>query len=448
LNLLDLTPPHSIEAEQGVIGGLMLDNLAFECIADILDPDDFFRREHRQIFLAIQALSLANKPFDVVTVSENLNNVDEAGGLGYLAELAKNTPSVANILAYAEIVRERAHLRQLISFGYACSRSAGQAQAKSAQVQEDVERQLFNLGQGKAPHTFVNAGETLMKVIEQIDFNFTHGNGVTGLSTGLVDLDRKTGGFQDADLVIVAARPSMGKTSFALNVVNTALQHDPHGCVQIYSLEMPAQALMYRLLGIIGEIDVANLMRGQLADDDWPKLTEAVARITGYGDRLVIDDSAHLTPQALRARVRRATRRYGKPRLIVVDHLQLMQCPGKENRNLEIGAVSASLKALAKEFDCPVLALSQLNRSLENRPDKRPNNGDLRESGALEQDADVTLFIYRDEVYRSDSPEQGVAELIIGKHRNGPTGIVKTAFIPHHTRFADLGSCGLTQVSE
>ena len=438
MNLFDLMPPHSLEAEQGVLGGLMLDNEAWELIADTLGPENFFKREHRLIYQAIEALAATNTPFDVVTVSESLEAIDEVGGLAYLGELAKNTPSVANIGAYAEIVRERAHLRQLIMLGHECSRSASTPQAKSVEVQESIEQKLFALGQGRTPNSFIDVNDALMKVLEQVDFNFNHGNGVTGVPSGLADLDQKTGGFQPSDLIILAARPSMGKTSLALNCVDTVLQKNPTNTVQIYSLEMPAQALMFRMLAILGQLDLANLMRGQLDDEDWPKLTAAVARINGYGERLVVDDSSGLTPALLRARVRRAARRYGKPSLIMVDYLQLMQCPGKENRNLEIAAISAGLKAVAKEFDCPVVALSQLNRSLENRPNKRPHNGDLRESGALEQDADLTLFIYRDEVYHPDSSDQGIAELIIGKHRNGPTGVVRTAFIPAHTRFADL----------
>jgi replicative DNA helicase len=438
MNLTDLVPPHSVEAEQGVLGGLMLDNSAWDLIADVLTAQDFFKREHRLIFQAIQTLAAANQGFDVVTVADSMAEVAEAGGLGYLSELAKNTPSVANLAVYAGIVRERSHLRQLILLGHECSRSATTAQAKSIEVQEEFEQKLFALGQGHAPNSFIDVNETLMKVLEQVDFNFNHGNGVTGVPSGLVDLDQKTGGFQDADLVIVAARPSMGKTSFALNIVDAVLAQNSAHSVQIYSLEMPAQALIYRMIAILGQIDVARLMRGQLEDEDWAKLTAGVARINQYGERLVVDDSAGLTPTALRARVRRAARRYGKPRLIMVDYLQLMQCPGKENRNLEIGAISAGLKAVAKEFNCPVIALSQLNRSLENRPNKRPHNGDLRESGALEQDADLTLFIYRDEVYHPDSEDQGIAELIIGKHRNGPVGVVRTAFIAAQTRFVNL----------
>lgn len=438
MNVLDLLPPHSIEAEQGVLGGLMLDNHAWELIADSLSPEDFFKREHRLIYQAIESLAATNLPFDVVTVSEALEDAQEAGGLAYLGELAKNTPSVANIAAYAGIVRERAHLRELIRLGHECSRSASEPRANSEEVQERFEQRLFALGEGRSPDAFIDIKDALMKVVEQVDFHFNHGDGVTGVPSGLRDLDEKTGGFQDADLIIVAARPSMGKTSLALNIVDAVLQQDPGNTVQIYSLEMPAQALMYRMLAILGQLDVAKLTRGQLEDEDWAKFTAAAARINGYAERLIIDDSAGLTPTALRARARRAARRFGKPRLIMVDYLQLMQCPGHENRNLEVAAISASLKALAKEFGCPVIALSQLNRGLENRANKRPHNGDLRESGALEQDADLTLFIYREEVYHPETMDRGIAELIIGKHRNGPTGTVRAGFVPAHTRFVNL----------
>jgi replicative DNA helicase len=433
-----ITPPHSIEAEQGVLGGLMLDNSTWDLIADDLAMEDFYTSAHRLIFQSIQSLATTNAPFDVITIAESLASADGVGGLAYLSELAKNTPSVANIEAYARIVRERSHLRQLITLGYECSRSASAEKAQSQEVQEEVEQKLFALGQGKTPNSFVDVKFALMNVLDQVDYHFNHASGITGVPSGLIDLDEKTGGFQDADLIIVAARPSMGKTSLALSLVDTVLGQDTGSSVQIYSLEMPANALMYRLLAILGQMDVARLMRGQLDDDDWARLSMAVAKINQYGERLVIDDSSGLSPTALRARARRAARRFGKPRLILVDYLQLMQCPGKENRNLEIAAISSGLKALAKEFSCPVIALSQLNRSLENRPNKRPHNGDLRESGALEQDADLTLFIYRDEVYNADTQDKGIAELIIGKHRNGPTGVVRTAFIPNQTRFANL----------
>ncbi|MDB6050195.1 MAG: dnaB 2 [Pseudomonas sp.] len=279
MNLFDLMPPHSVEAEQSVLGGLMLDNEAWELVAGIIGAEDFFKHEHRLIFKAIEKLAEATTPFDVVTVSESLAKMEEAGGLAYLAELAKNVPSVANISAYAEIVRERAHLRQLIMLGHECTRNASSTQAKSLEVQESFEQKLFALGQGRAPNSFVDVNDALMKVLEQVDFNFNYGNGVTGVPSGLEDLDQKTGGFQDADLVIVAARPSMGKTSLALNFVDAVLQKYPTESVQIYSLEMPAQALMYRMLAILGQLDLANLMRGQLEDGDWSRLTAAVARI-------------------------------------------------------------------------------------------------------------------------------------------------------------------------
>ncbi|WP_201491972.1 replicative DNA helicase [Pseudomonas paracarnis] len=438
MSLLDLVPPHSIEAEQGVIGGLMLDNSAWDLIADTLSAEDFFRRDHRLIYQAIKNLALRSSPIDVVTVLESLDEPDEVGGVSYLGELAKNTPSVANISTYAAIVRERSNLRRLVMLGYECSREASSNQAKSEEVQDLIEQKLFLLGQDKARRDFVDVKQTLMEVVERIDYHFNEGDSITGVPSGLGAMDQVTGGFQDADLIVIAARPSMGKTSLALSAVDAALQQKPTNTVQIYSLEMPAHALMFRLIAILGQLNLASLMRGQLRDEDWPKVIAAVGRINEYGDRLIIDDTASLTPSALRSKVRRAARRAGMPRLIMVDYLQLMRLEGKENRNLEIAGITASLKALAKEFNCPVIALSQLNRSVEQRADKRPFNGDLRESGAIEQDGDVIMFIYRDEVYHPESTDAGVAEIIFGKHRNGPTGTVRVAFIPEQTRFANL----------
>lgn len=438
MSLLDLVPPHSVEAEQGVIGGLMLDNSTWDLIANVLSSDDFFRRDHRLIYQAIEQLASRSSPIDVVTVLESLEDPDEVGGLSYLAELAKNTPSVANISTYAAIVRERSHLRRLVMLGYECSREASTNQAKSSEVQDLIEQKLFLLGQDRSRSDFVDVKQTLMEVVERIDYHFNEGDSITGIPSGLDAMDQVTGGFQDADLIVIAARPSMGKTSLALSVVVAALQQKPTNTVQIYSQEMPAHALMFRLIAILGELNLANLMRGQLRDEDWPKVIAAVGRINDYGERLIIDDTASLTPSALRSKVRRAARRTGMPRLIMVDYLQLMRLDGKENRNLEIAGITAALKALAKEFNCPVIALSQLNRSVEQRVDKRPFNGDLRESGAIEQDADVIMFIYRDEVYRPESTDSGGAEIIFGKHRNGPTGTVRVAFVPDQTRFATL----------
>lgn len=440
MNHLDLSPPHSIEAEHGVLGGLMLDNNTWDLLADQLVAEDFFRHDHRLIFRTIASLAEKAMPFDLVTVSQSMEDLEEAGGLPYLAELCKNTPSVANIEHYAGIVRNRAHLRRLMSLGYQCSREASDHQADANTVQELVEQQLFALGQDRTVSEFVDISQCLMGVVNKIDEHFNGNVSVTGVASGLQDLDLLTAGFQPADLVILGARPSMGKTSLALNFVDTALQSKPVETVQVYSLEMPAEALLYRLMAILGHLDLGKLLKGQLDDEDWPKLTAAVARINSYGERLVIDESAGLTPAAIRAKARRAARRFGKPSLIMVDYLQLMNCPGQENRANEISEISRSLKALAKEMNCPVVALSQLNRALEQRQNKRPINADLRDSGAIEQDADIIMFVYRDEVYHPETEFKGIAEIILGKHRNGPTGTVRTAFIPHQTRFANLSA--------
>jgi replicative DNA helicase len=433
---IDLTPPHSVDAEQGVLGGLMLDNSTWDDIADTLAADDFYIREHRLIFKAIADLAKEGTPFDVVTLSEKSVDVQQEVGLAYLGELAMNTPSVANILAYAKIVRERSHLRNLVTLGYECSRQSSAPGAVATDVQESVERQLFALGQNRLT-AFTDMGQMLSAVVDKIDHRFNSGEDITGVTTDLSDLDELLGGLQPKDFVIVAARPSMGKTAFALKLVNAALASTSKSA-QVFSLEMPAEQLVFRFLAFLGRIDLSLLTRGRLQDDDWPKLTAAVAALHSYGDRLVIDDTPQLTPTELRARSRRAARKFGDPALIMVDYLQLMQSSGKENRNLEIADISASLKALAKEMDCPVVALSQLNRSLEQRANKRPLNADLRESGALEQDADVIMFIYRDEVYHPDSEDAGIAEIIIGKQRNGPLGTVRTAFLAAETRFENL----------
>jgi len=440
MNHLDLSPPHSLEAEQGVLGGLLLDNNAWDLVADKLEYSDFFRHDHRLLFGTIASLADKAIPFDIVTIHDALENPEEAGGLAYLAELAKNTPSVANIEHYAFIVRNRSQLRQLMTLGYQCSREATDPQADATEVQESIEQQLFALGEGRSASEFVNINKCLTAVVEQIDEHFNGDVVVTGVPSGLDDLDEMTSGFQEADLIILGARPSMGKTSLALNFVDTALQAKPDRTVQVFSMEMPAKALIYRMMAILGHLDLGKLLKGKLDDEDWPKLTAAVSRINSYGERLVIDDSSGLTPGSIRAKSRRAARRFGHPSMILIDYLQLMRCPGQENKANEISAISQALKALAKEMSCPVIALSQLNRELERRPNKRPNNADLRDSGAIEQDADLILFVYRDEKYHPETEHKGIAEIIIGKARNGPTGTVRTAFIPHQTRFANLSA--------
>lgn len=440
MTLTEFTPPHSVEAEQAILGGLMLDNESWDLIADVIKAEDFFRRDHKVIFQSIEGLARNNSPFDVVTVSNSMEDIDEVGGLGYLADLARNTPSVANIKAYAVIVRDRAHRRRLMTLGHQMTREAAVELANAHEVQESIEQRLFAMGENHQKAEFIDVVSTLEKIVDQIDERFNSGNPIRGLPTGLNDFDKLTGGLQDADLIILAARPSMGKTSLALNFVDAALQKFPDRSVQIYSLEMPADALLYRLIAVLGRLDLSKLMSGQLDDEDWPKLSYALNRIQSYGTRLVIDDTSGLSPTDLRARSRRGARKFGKPSLIMLDYLQLMQCPGSENRVNEISEISRSLKALAKEMACPVVALSQLNRSLEHRPNKRPVNADLRESGALEQDADLIVFVYRDEYYHPETEHKGIAELILGKHRNGPTGIVRTAFIASQTRFENLSA--------
>lgn len=435
---LNLTPPHSIEAEQGVLGGLMLDNEAWDLIGDQLQADDFFRAEHKLIFTAIQELSAKNSPFDVVTISEAMAVPEEVGGLSYLAELAKNTPSVANIRSYAEIVINRAHLRRIMSLCFQGTRDAAELAADAAEVQDTLEQKLFKLGEGRVVSEFADMNQALLTVVDKIDANFNGHVTVTGVPTGITDLDEMTRGLQPADLIIVGARPSMGKTSFCLSIVDAALTSKPDEIVLVFSMEMPTEALIYRMLAILGHIDLGRLLSGQLQDEDWPKLSAAVHRMNAYGNRLVIDDSANLTPAAMRTKVRRASRRFGKPCLIMADYLQLMRCPGQENRANEISEISRSLKGIAKEFNCPFVALSQLNRALEQRQNKRPVNADLRDSGAIEQDADIILFVYRDEVYNENTEFKGIAELIIGKQRQGPTGYVRAAFIANQTRFANL----------
>jgi len=434
-------PPHSIEAEQGVLGGLLLDNKAWDLVADKVHPEDFYRNDHRQIFEAILELADRSEPFDIVTVCEVLEGRSGWGALAYVAELAKNTPSLANIVHNTKIVSERTNLRRLISIGFEMSRQTYEPGADVALVHEEAERALCGLSQDERDQDFADMGEVLSAVIDEIDSNFNSETEVTGVPTGLPDLDAMTGGLQPADLIIVAARPSMGKTSLVMNWAKPILDASPGKSIQIYSMEMPARALQFRFLAQLGRIDLKALLRGKLQDEDWPKLTAAVGVFQGMQDRLAIDDSANLTPTSLRAKARRGARKYGPPAAIMVDYLQLMRCPGYEgNRTQEVAEISRALKGLAKKFNCPVIALSQLSRQCEQRPNKRPVNADLRESGAIEQDADIIMFVYRDEVYNPDTEYKGVAELILGKHRNGETGTVRTAFIGKETRFVPLSA--------
>ncbi|MGL4735485.1 MAG: replicative DNA helicase, partial [Enterovibrio sp.] len=425
------TPPHSIEAEQSVLGGLMLDNERWECIADKVAGIDFYSRPHRLIFDGAKVLLDQGLPLDIITLSEYLEKRKElelVGGFSYLAELVKNTPSAANIGAYAEIVRERAIIRSLISVAQEIAMSGYEPSGRnSAELLDLAESQVFKIAEQRSSESQgpQNIDSVLGKTLEKIELLLnTPSDGVTGVSTGFTDLNKKTAGLQPSDLIIVAARPSMGKTTFAMNLCeNAALSQDKP--VLIFSLEMPADQLMMRMLASLSRVDQTKIRTGQLVDEDWARISSSMGLLT-QKKNMYIDDSSGLTPTDVRSRARRIAREHGGLSLIMVDYLQLMRVPGmQDNRTLEISEISRSLKALAKELKVPVVALSQLNRSLEQRADKRPVNSDLRESGAIEQDADLIMFIYRDEVYHPESEYKGSAEIIIGKQRNGPIGSVR-----------------------
>lgn len=435
-------PPHSIEAEQSVLGGLLLDNESWEKTADLLVEHDFYRRDHQLIFRGIAALFELSQPVDVITLGEyhdKRGELDQVGELAYLGMLSRNTPSSANIVAYASIVRERSILRQLIAVGTTISNAAFNPEGRTSEEMLDhAEGQVFEIAEKGAKRAggFVQVKEVLSKVVDRIDTLFEQDSPITGLSTGFTDFDEQTSGLQPADLVIVAGRPSMGKTTFAMNLAENAAIKSKEP-VAVFSMEMPADALAMRMLSSLGQIDQHRLRTGKLNDDDWPRLTSAIALLNEAP--LFIDDTPALTVTELRARARRLKREHGLS-MIVIDYIQLMQGSGKnnENRTTEVSEISRSLKALAKELEVPVIALSQLNRSLEQRPNKRPIMSDLRESGAIEQDADLIVFIYRDEVYNEDSPEKGKAEIIISKQRNGPIGTVALTFQGKYTRFENF----------
>ena len=437
-------PPHSLEAEQAVLGGLMLDNSTWDQIADRLDESDFYRGDHRLIFRAIRRLSENGKPFDLLTLAEWLednNQLEDAGGFAYLGVLARDTPSAANVRAYGDIVRERAIRRNLIRIATEIADSAYDPKGRdSKQLLDDAEKRVFAIAEHgmRAQQGFANIKDLLASTVERIDILFQRDNPITGIATGWPDFDDKTAGMQRGDLIVIAGRPSMGKTAFAMNIAEfAAIQMK---CpVAVFSMEMPGESLIMRLISSLGRIDQHKVRTGRLEDEDWPRITSAVTMLSEA--RLFIDDSSNLSPNELRARARRLHRQEGQLGLIVVDYLQLMQVPGtNENRATEVSEISRSLKALAKELSVPVLALSQLNRTLEQRGDKRPIMSDLRESGAIEQDADLICFIYRDEVYNPDSPDKGVAEIIIGKQRNGPIGTTRLTFLGQYTRFESYAS--------
>ena len=434
-------PPHSIEAEQSVLGGLLIDHEAWDRIADLLIEQDFYRRDHRMVFAAIRTLADQGRPIDTVTTADWLESqgvLEEAGGLAYLGELARDTPSSANIQAYAEIMRERSVLRGLSRVGTDIAESALQSEGRSALELLDVaERKVFELAERgtRGQRLFVPIRQVLVDVMGRIDTLFHRDDPITGVATGFDDLDAMTAGLQPSDLIIVAGRPSMGKTSLAGNLVEQAAikQKLP---VAVFSMEMPAEQLTMRMLSSLGRINQQRVRTGRLQDADWPRLTSASTMLNDT--QIFIDDTPSLSPTELRARCRRL-KRENDLGLVMVDYLQLMQVQGSnENRATEISEISRALKSLARELDVPVVVVSQLNRSLESRNDKRPVMSDLRESGAIEQDADLILFIYRDEVYNEDTEDKGKAEIIIGKQRNGPIGKVFLTFLDQYTRFENF----------
>jgi replicative DNA helicase len=439
-------PPHSVEAEQSVLGGLLLNNAAWDDVATLVHEANFYRADHQLIYRHIAGLIENSKPADVLTVAESLERhgqLDEAGGQAYIGSLALNTPSAANIRRYAEIVRERSIMRRLAEVGTEIADSAYSPSGQSAdQLLDQAEGRVFEIAEAGARgrQGFLQMPPLLTEVVKRIDelYNRDNPTDITGVATGFSDLDRMTSGLQPGELVIVAGRPSMGKTAFALNVAEH-VGLDVRLPVAVFSMEMGGTQLVMRMLGSTGRLDQHKLRTGQLHDDDWQRLTGAVGKLNEAP--VYIDESGALNALELRARARRLHRQCGGPGLglIVVDYLQLMSATSQgENRATEISEISRSLKGLAKELNVPVMALSQLNRGLEQRPNKRPVMSDLRESGAIEQDADVILFIYRDEVYNPDTQDKGIAEIIIGKQRNGPIGTIKLTFLGQYTRFENF----------
>ncbi|CAM3110252.1 replicative DNA helicase [Vibrio rarus] len=434
-------PPHSLEAEQSVIGGLLLDNERWDTVAEKVMATDFFSRPHRLIFEAVKTLLEDSQPLDLITLSEFLERreqLEDVGGFAYLADLVKNTPSAANINAYAEIVAERAVVRNLIGVANEIADAGYDPQGRSSSDLVDfAESKVFAIAEERSNEKDgpQNVDNILEKTLERIETLYkTPQDGVTGVDSGFNDLNKKTAGLQPSDLIIVAARPSMGKTTFAMNLCeNAAMESDKP--VLIFSLEMPSEQIMMRMLASLSRVDQTKIRTGQLDDEDWARISSTMG-VLMQKKNMFIDDSSGLTPTELRSRARRIARDNGGLSLIMVDYLQLMRVPGmQDNRTLEISEISRSLKALAKELNVPVVALSQLNRSLEQRADKRPINSDLRESGAIEQDADLIMFIYRDEVYNPDSAMKGTAEIILGKQRNGPIGSVRLTFQGQFSRF-------------
>lgn len=432
-------PPNSIEAEQSLLGGIMLDNAAWDKIADVVVGPDFYRKDHQIIFSGIKALIENSEPCDVVTLSEYLDNqgqLETAGGLEYIATLANETPSAANALSYAKILRERSVLRSLITAGNQISGNAYLNDGRTtSELVDDAERLVFEIAEkgSRGKSGFQPIKEVLPATIDRIEYLHNSDGDLSGISTGFKEFDKLTTGLQAGDLIIIAGRPSMGKTTLAVNIAENAAIGSKKSTA-IFSMEMPKEQLAFRMISSLGRVDATHLRTGKFPDEDWSRINTAVQLMSDAP--IFIDDTPALSPTEIRARARRLKREKDGLDLIVLDYLQLMQVQGRtENRATEISEISRSLKALAKELEVPIIALSQLNRSVESRTDKRPIMSDLRESGAIEQDADIIVFIYRDEVYNPDTPRKGVADIQIAKQRNGPIGDFPLTFVGRYTKF-------------
>ena len=441
-------PPHSIEAEQSLLGGLLLDNSAWDRIADIVSEGDFYRDDHRRIFAHIRKLVETGRPADVVTVYESIehaNQSEQTGGLAYLGEIANATPSAANIRRYAEIVRERAVLRKLVTVGDEIAGAALNPAGRDVKALLDsAEQKVFEIAEAgnRGGQGFLAITPLLGDVVDRIEklYNRENPSDITGLATGYYKLDEMTSGLQPGDMIVVAGRPSMGKTAFALNIAEH-VGMELRKPVAIFSLEMSGPQLAMRFLSSAGRIDQSKIRKGSLSDEDWEKMSVALGKL--HEAPIHIDETGAINASDLRARARRLHRQHGPLGLIVIDYLQLMtSVKDNENRATEISEISRSIKALAKELQVPIIALSQLSRKVEERNEKRPLMSDLRESGAIEQDADIILMMYREEYYKPDTTEKGVAEVIVGKHRNGPTGTVKLTFLGEYTKFENFAAPG------
>jgi replicative DNA helicase len=431
-------PPHSIEAEQSVLGAMLLDREAIITASEHIKPEDFYRDGHREIYEAIMELFDKGEPVDLVTLTEQLrqrNTLEAVGGVSFLTDLSSSVPTTANAVHYAKIIHEKSMLRKLIRVCGEISDKSYEAAEETGAIIEFAEKEIFDISQRRTSKGFTPLKEILVSSYNKIEELYNTKGKTTGVSTGFNDVDSKTSGLQKSDLILVAARPSMGKTAFALNIAQHAAIKEGIP-LAIFSLEMSKEQLVNRMICAEAGIDSHKLRTGNLADEDWPKLAEAVRRLSKAN--IYIDDTPGITVAEMRSKCRRLKLERGLE-LVLIDYLQLMQGSGRaESRQQEISEISRSLKALAREMDCPVLAISQLSRAPEMRSEHRPMLSDLRESGAIEQDADVVMFLYRDEYYHPDTEKKGIAEIILAKQRNGPTGTVELVWLDRFTKFADM----------